>query len=72
MARTKNLVTIEEQIEKAKISVGKAKDRYDATVEKLEKLITIRESLRKDELVAAIANSGKSYEEVLAFLKDNV
>jgi flagellar biosynthesis chaperone FliJ len=69
MARTKSTSLIEQQIEKAKISVDKAKDRYDAALEKLERLMAIRESLRKEELVAAITNSGKSYDEILSFLK---
>ena len=69
MARTKSTSLIEQQIEKAKISVDKAKDRYDAALEKLERLMAIRESLRKEELVVAITNSGKSYDEILSFLK---
>lgn len=69
MARTKSTSLIEQQIEKAKINVDKAKDRYDAALEKLERLMAIRESLRKEELVAAITNSGKSYDEILSLLK---
>lgn len=69
MARTKSITAIEKQIEKAKMVVDHAKDKYEASVEKLERLMEIRESLRKEELVAAITNSGKSYDEIMSFLK---
>lgn len=69
MARTKSITAIEKQIEKAKMVADHAKDKYEASVEKLERLMEIRESLRKEELVAAITNSGKSYDEIMSFLK---
>lgn len=69
MARAQSIHSIEQQIEKAKAVVDHTKDKYDASVENLERLMAIRESIRKEELIAAITNSGKSYDEIMSFLK---
>ncbi|MGB4438315.1 MAG: hypothetical protein WBJ13_03635, partial [Sedimentibacter sp.] len=60
MARTKSIDTIEQKIEKAKSDVDHAKAKYEATVEELERLMTI---------ISAISNSDKSYDEIMAFLE---
>jgi hypothetical protein len=69
MARTKSIETIEQKIEKAKKNVERAKEKYEATVDELEKLMTMREALRKEQLISAITNSDKSYDEIMAFLE---
>lgn len=69
MARTKSIDTIEQKIEKAKSDVDHAKTKYEATVEELERLMTMREALRKEQLISAISNSDKSYDEIMAFLE---
>ena len=48
--------------------VSKAKDKYEAELDKLEKLMKKREELRSKELMEAFANSERSFEEVLRFL----
>lgn len=68
MARKKNINTIEQKIEKAKSDVDYAKAKYETTVEELERLMTMREALRKEQLISAISNSDKSYDEIMAFL----
>jgi hypothetical protein len=61
-------IPIEERIEAQKEAVSKAKDRYDAELDKLEKLMKKREELQSKELMEAFANSERSFEEVLRFL----
>jgi flagellar biosynthesis chaperone FliJ len=62
-------VTIDEKIEKAKNAVSRTKEKYDEAIEVLEKLMTKKENLKREELMTTFLNSGKSYEEVMAFLK---
>lgn len=69
MARTKSIDSIEQKIEKAKNDVDSAKIKYDAAIGELERLMTMREVLRKEQLINAITNSGKSYKEIMSFLE---
>ena len=66
--KKKNINTIEQKIEKAKSDVDYAKAKYETTVEELERLMTMREALRKEQLISTISNSDKSYDEIMAFL----
>ena len=61
-------IPIEEKIETQKEVVSKAKDTYEAELDKLEKLMKKRDELRSKELMEAFANSERSFEEVLRFL----
>lgn len=70
MAGTRRKITIEEKIEKAQEKVVAAKDRYDAAVAEFKELIAKRDAIRKDELMEAFIKSGKTYDEVLAFLQE--
>ena len=46
-----------------------AKDKYDAAVAELEKLMKKRDEVRQKELLNAFASSNKSFEEVMSFLR---
>ena len=48
---------------------NEAKDKYDAAVAELEKLIKKRDELRNKELLKAFAESEKSFDEVMDFLR---
>ena len=61
-------IPIEEKIETQKELVSSAKDRYEAELDKLEKLMRKRDELRSKELMEAFANSERSFEEVMRFL----
>ncbi|WP_314032423.1 ErpK protein [Mogibacterium timidum] len=61
-------ISIDEKIERAKGDVTKAK--YDAAVDKLEKLMTRKREMQQKELMTAFANSNKSYEEIMKFLNE--
>ena len=64
-------IPIEEKIETQKELVSKAKDRYEAELDKLEKLMRKRDELRSKELMEAFANSERSFEAVMRFLSGN-
>ena len=63
-------IDIDEKIERAQMEVTKAKAKYDAAVEVLEKLMTRKREMQQKELMTAISNSSKSYEEILRFLNE--
>ena len=68
MARTRRTIPLDEKIEKAQTAVFQAMDKYDAAVEELNKLQKKKLELQKQELLKAIEESSKSYEEIMAFL----
>ena len=61
-------IPIEEKFEIQKEQVSKTKDRYEAELAKLEKLMRKRDELRSKELMDAFTNSERSFEEVMRFL----
>ena len=67
MARTK-METLTEQIRKAEEDVIRIGDRYNAACDKLKELRAKKAAVEHDELIAAFIKSGKTYEEVMAFL----
>ena len=66
MARTR--MTIEEKIERQKEVVSKAKDKYEAALGELEKLMSKREEMRRKELMEAFMKSSRTYDEIMEFL----
>ena len=64
-------IPIEVKIETQKELVSKAKDRYEAELDKLEKLMRKRDELRSKELMEAFTNSERSFEEVMRFLRSS-
>lgn len=50
-------------------TLEKAKARYEAEKDALAELVKMRNELRKEELMDAVINSSRSYEEILAFVK---
>lgn len=70
MARKR--ITIDEKIELQKVVVSKAKDRYDAALDELNRLMQKREEVRRKELMDAFMRSSKSYDEIMKFLSEEV
>ena len=60
------------KIEQQKEILERAKVKYEAEKESLAELIKMRNELRKEELMNAVINSDRSYEEILAFVKGEV
>lgn len=69
MARATAMEALNEKIAKAQALVSKRKKLYDDAVALLSDLLDKRDALRRDELVKAILKSGRTYEEVLEFLR---
>lgn len=63
-------ISIDEKIERAKGEVTKAKAKYDAAVDKFEKLMARKREMQQKELMTAFENSDKSYEEIMRFLNE--
>jgi len=71
MPRTTGLESLEQKIEKAQADVVKTKQRYDESIAILKDLMNKHDALRRDELITAIMKSGKSYDEILQFIKSD-
>lgn len=69
MARTKSSASLDEQIEKAQERLAKVNAQYEAASTDLRKLLKEREARRQKLLMAAIAKSDKSFEDILRFLE---
>ena len=68
MARMRSMEALERKIEKAQEQVSKTKKQYDAAIKNLSDLLDKRDAFRRDELLKAMTNSDRTYEEVLTFL----
>lgn len=66
--RKTTIESIEAKIEKKKLQLERSKARYEADKESLADLIRIRNEIRKGEIFDAIERSGRSYEEIMAFI----
>ena len=69
MARRK--INIDDKIEQQKLVVSKAKDRYEAELEQLNQLMKKRDELHNKELLQAIEQSNRLFEEIMDFLRDD-
>ena len=68
MARVMATEVLEQKIEKAQDKVKRTKKVYDEAVRELQILLDKRSALRTDEIMKVIANSSRSYEEILEFI----
>ena len=68
MARVMATDVLEQKIEKAQERVKRTKKSYDEAIQDLQKLLDKRTALRADAIMKAIANSARSYEEILDFI----
>ena len=60
--------TLEYKIEPAETKVAKTRETHEKAVDELKKLYDIRKAYQRDELLKAMENSSRSYDEVLAFI----
>ena len=68
MARMTSMEALDKKIENAQELVSRRKKLYDEAIAALSDLLDKRDALRRDELVKAIMNSDRTYEEVMEFL----
>ena len=69
MARPRKNISIQDAIMKQEEVVAKAKEKYETEINKLKELYAKREEEKKEELFEAVEKSGKSYEEIMAYLR---
>ena len=70
MSRTIGIESLEQKIKKAQEQVIRAKSVYDEKVDELQKLLDKRSALQQQEIIKAIENSSKSYEEIMRFITE--
>jgi septal ring factor EnvC (AmiA/AmiB activator) len=68
MARTKSIGSIETQIAQAQEDLVKAKAKYDAIADNLEKLMVQKKEHQARQIMEAFIKSGKSFQEIMNFL----
>ena len=71
MARQISMGSLEAKIEKAEQTVIRTKKAYDTATEELRKLLDKRDAIKRDEILAAVVKSNKSYDEILSFLESD-
>ena len=67
MARARR--SLDERIEEQKQVVSKAREHYEAEVNKLEQMMNKRDELQKKELMKAVEDSSRSFDEIIQFLQ---
>ena len=67
MARTRR--SLDERIEKQEQVVSKAKEHYEAELNKLEQLMQKRNEQKKKELLKAVEESNKSIDEIIELIR---
>lgn len=67
MAR--RMITIDEKIEKAQAAVIAAKEKYDAALDELEKLVARRKQQDDKKVLEAYHAGDKTAEEIIEFIK---
>ena len=67
MAR--RVITLEEKIEKAQAAVLAAKNKYDAALDELEKLVTKRKQLEDKKLLEAYHAGDKTADEIIEYIR---
>ena len=60
--------TLEYKIEQAEAKAAKTREAHEKAVYELKKLYDIRKAYQRDELLKAMENSSRSYDEILAFI----
>lgn len=67
MAR--RMITIDEKIEKAEAVVIAAKEKYDAALDELERLVAKRKEQDDKKVLEAYHTGGKTADEIVAFIR---
>ena len=69
MARKKSTETIDAEITKIKTDMSKLQDRYNKLADKLNELEDQKRRIEGDAIMDAYLKSGKSFDEIMTFLK---
>lgn len=69
MARNISKEGIEQKIEKIEKAISRNREQYDKLTAELEELHKKQKAIQSEELLKAISESEKSYEEILNFIQ---
>ena len=71
MARPRKVTSIDDAILAQEQAVAKAKAKYDDEVKKLKDLHAKKNEIQRKALLEAVEKSGHTYEEIMAFLRED-
>lgn len=63
-------ITLDEKISRAEAAVIAAKEKYDAALDEMEKLVAKRKQLEDKRLLEAYHAGDKTADEIIAFIQD--
>lgn len=69
MARTINRDALEQKISKLETAISKNRQQYDQLTKELKELLDKKKVLQSEELMKAIADSPRNYEDILRYIK---
>lgn len=69
MARTISKDTLEQKINKLETAISKNRQQYDQLTKELKELLDKQKAMQSEELMKAIADSSRSYEDILRYIK---
>ena len=65
------ILTLDDKIDRVKAAAEKARARYEQLQGELEELIATRNNERKEEILLAIAQSSRTLDEILEFIRSD-
>jgi hypothetical protein len=69
MARTISRDALEQKISKLETAISRNRQQYDQLTKELKELLDKQKALQSEELMKAIADSTRSYEDILRYIK---
>lgn len=69
MARTISKDTLEQRISKLETAISKNRQQYEQLTKELKELLDKQKAMQSEELMKAIADSSRSYEDILRYIK---
>lgn len=71
MAKSISKEGLEQKIEKIEKAISRNREQYEKLTSELEELHKKQKAIQSEELLKAISESKKSYEEILRFIQGN-
>lgn len=71
MARNISKESLEQKIEKVEKAISRNREQYEKLTAELEELHQKQKAIQSEELLKAIAESSRSYEEILRFIQSS-
>lgn len=69
MARTISRDALEQKISKLETAISRNRQQYDQLTKELKELLDKQKALQSEELMKAIADSTRGYEDILRYIK---